>query len=434
MKRLVAGVIALLVLGALAHAYSAGPAEKPAGDRDEPAAPPPAGFGFGMDAASIALQQRAGAAPDYGTFWVGPWTLESGWGGPRSHLDAMRGAGVTPAIHYYYWGDDISPRCIEDGCWSDLHRTHKDQAGWQQVAEGLVKVLESQMQGEPVVILLETEFNKNGIADYPAFDTLLAEKARYFRTHYPNARIVLPFGDWDRPKWSSFDESMAASDYAGIQGMRGSTRHSESHYLDLYTSTLSGVRTLHRTFGKPVFITDIALSSYPEPDYATHQATALARFMTGTTALHEAGAEALLYRAWTDDPRKNTANWFGIAERHWGLTHPDGTPKPAAQVWIEGVQTVRAGSPPAPPEVHSTSFRVSSNVNTWWVEVWVDSTRPVDSVAVRIDDGPWTALRATDWGSWARSVHAPEGAGVVFRATHGDGSHTHSAPQSWLSA
>src|ERR1044072_5115183 len=82
---------------------------------------------FGMDAGSVAAQSAAGAKPDYGTFSVGPWTLTSGWGGPDAQLDAMRSAGVTPAIHFYYWGDDISPTCLENGCWSSLHNTQKEQ-------------------------------------------------------------------------------------------------------------------------------------------------------------------------------------------------------------------------------------------------------------------------------------------------------------------
>jgi len=42
---------------------------------------------------------------------------------------AMQNAGVTPALHFYYWGDDISPSCVENGCWSTLHNAQKTRAG-----------------------------------------------------------------------------------------------------------------------------------------------------------------------------------------------------------------------------------------------------------------------------------------------------------------
>src|SRR6185369_7264513 len=69
--------------------------------------PPP--VAFGMDAASASAQAAAGVKPDYGTMWIGPWTLSSGWGGPDDTMARLKAAGVTPAVHLYYWGDDISP-------------------------------------------------------------------------------------------------------------------------------------------------------------------------------------------------------------------------------------------------------------------------------------------------------------------------------------
>src|SRR5687767_4387922 len=117
---------------------------------------------FGMDANSVAAQTAAGVKPDYGTFWLGPWTLTSGWGGPDGQMTNMRNAGVTPAIHFYYWGDDISPNCVQYGCYSSLHNAQKDQAGWQKLAEQLVAHLNAKMGGQPVLIFMETEFNKGG--------------------------------------------------------------------------------------------------------------------------------------------------------------------------------------------------------------------------------------------------------------------------------
>src|SRR5689334_20750172 len=77
--------------------------------QSQPTTAPSTPMLFGMEASSVSMQTAAGVKPDYGTFWIGPWTLGSGWGGPDASLTNMKNAGVTPAIHFYYWGDDISP-------------------------------------------------------------------------------------------------------------------------------------------------------------------------------------------------------------------------------------------------------------------------------------------------------------------------------------
>src|SRR5688572_21268779 len=93
---------------------------------------------FGMEASAIDPQKAAGVAADYGSIWVGPWTLQyGGWNGPDAELQKMSAAGVTPAIHFYYWGDDISPSCVENGCWSSLHNAHKNRAGWEALGQQL---------------------------------------------------------------------------------------------------------------------------------------------------------------------------------------------------------------------------------------------------------------------------------------------------------
>jgi hypothetical protein len=305
---------------------------------------------FGMGADSIAAQTAAGVKPDYGTFWIGPWTINS-WGGPDAHLDQMRSAGVTPAIHFYYWGDDITPSCIENGCWSSLHNAQKDKAHWQVLAQQLVDHLNTKMQGKPVLILVETEFNKGGASTYEPLDGYLAEKANFFHREYPAARVVVPFGNWDSGNWGNFDRFAAASDAIGLQGMRASTKNSLTSYMGLYDATLTGTKKLQTLFGKPVILDDLALSSYPEPEYLQYQKDAIGKFFTGLPALKASGVEAIIYRSWLDAPNMNLANYFGEAERHWGFQHASskgGAIKPAAQVWVDGVKAERGPPNQAP--------------------------------------------------------------------------------------
>ena len=304
---------------------------------------------FGIDAPSMNAQMSAGVKPDYATFWVGPWTLKSGWGGPGADLDAMRAAGVTPAIHFYYWGDDISQSCLENGCWSSLHNAQKNKAGWNQLADQLIAQLNQHMGGQPVLIFVETEFNKGDVQTYEPLDGYLTTMINRLNAGYPAAETVLALGNWNANAWSTWDRAAAASDMVGIQGMRGSTHETGSAYTNLYDVTLNGATRAHNQFGRPVILHDIALSSYPASSYDAMQASGWKAFFDGLPALRAAGVEGIIARAWFDDPYMNLANYYGEAERHWGFVDPrTNTAKASASVWLDGIKAERALGTPAP--------------------------------------------------------------------------------------
>jgi hypothetical protein len=428
---------------ALSHAFVlallAGSALLAAQPADATAAP----VLFGMDAGSVSSQAAAGAKPDYGTMWIGPWTLSSGWGGPDGQMSALKSQGVTPAIHFYYWGDDISPSCVESGCWSSIHNTWKDRSRWQTLGDQLGSHLNSKMGGAKAVVFLESEFNKKGIATYEPFDGYLADMAYRLKAAYPNAVIVLGFGNWGAGDWHNFDRAAAASQMVGLQGMRASTKDSAWSYDNLYSATLSGVKTLSGLFHKPVMLTDIALSSYPEPDYLTRQRDDLQKFFGGMQALRDNGVQGILYRSWSDAPGMSTANYYGEAERHWGVARSDGSQKAAAAVWVAGVKAVRSGTTgtsssaaTAQPAATSSStfsatFTPKAVGNDWWVETKVSSSQGIAKVEARLNSGAWTALPRTDWGSYADGLHAPNGTPVQFRVTSTGGATATSATYTW---
>ncbi|HUR24889.1 MAG TPA: PKD domain-containing protein, partial [Candidatus Thermoplasmatota archaeon] len=339
MNALAKALLSVVALGALLLAVPA-----PAASQSPPTtAPSP--LAFGMTAGAVAAQTAAGVKPEYGTFWIGPWTLSSGWGGPDGQMTAMKNAGVTPAIHHYYWGDDISQSCLENGCYSSLHKANKNKEGWQQLTDQLIVHLNSQMQGKPVLIFLETEFNKGSVATYEPLDGYLAEKAKQIKAGYPNAQVVMALGNWGQSSWGTWDRTAAASDFVGIQGMRGSTRQSATDYATLYEKTLEGAKVAQAKFAKPVFLQDIALSTYPEPQYLKLQTDEMKDFFAHTAELKAAGVKAIIYRSWVDTPTMDTANYYGEAERHWGLSWAgNNTLKPAGKVWVDGVKADRAGS------------------------------------------------------------------------------------------
>ncbi|MGQ0536223.1 MAG: hypothetical protein ACT4PT_09135, partial [Methanobacteriota archaeon] len=295
-------------LGLLAALLLAGLPSPVPGAAAAPAASP---LKFGMDVASVADQTNAGVAPDYGSFWVGVWNEKSGWGWVDTNLDRLRAAGVTPMVQFYYWGDDISSSCVENGCWSSLHGAQKTRAGWDKLADGFTARLTARMNGAPVVIILESEFNKGTAQGYEPMDGYLAAMAERLRAGYPQATVVLGFGNWNYPGWAMWDRAAAASDAIGVQGMRGSTRDSLSAYLALSDALVAGAQAAQRTFGKPVFIDDVALSSYPEPTWADHQATAMSEIAGRIPDLAAAGVFGMVYRSFRDSPNMDPANYYG---------------------------------------------------------------------------------------------------------------------------
>lgn len=301
---------------------------------------------FGMDAASAQEQRDAGVPPDYGTLWVGVWNLKSGWQGTTSTLERLIGDGIVPAIQFYYWGDDLSAGCLKNGCDSKIHQTFKSREGWQQLASQLAQELEEHAAGAPVLIMIETEFNRADVARDNMLDAYLAEKARYFKEAYPAAEIVLPLGAWNFNAWETWHEAARESDYIGIQAIRGATRHNDAAYLGVANWTADAITKAHDLFGKPIILHDIALSSFPEPDYVLAQAEALASIFNRLPEFKQWGVEAILYRSWMDSTTADTRNYFGRAEQHWGLAWPRGAlNKPAADVWIAGVLAERTDLP-----------------------------------------------------------------------------------------
>ena len=319
----------------------------PPGPPAPPSPPPPSTpMRFGLDAGSLALQLEQGVQPDYATIWIGPWNLEKGWRDPALQLAALRAANVTPAIHLYYWGDDISPACLESGC------KGKSVAGWDALAAGLVDHLHGALGGAPVLVVLETEFNKAPVARHEPLDALLAEKARALKEAYPAARVVLGIGGWYPPAWETWDRAAAASDAVGVQAMAGTPPAGRAP--DLFDGTLAGARRLRELFGKPIVLQDIAAPSGPAPATPATQAETLVPFVANLAALKAEGVDTLLYRSFPDNPAA-PAGYFGEAERHFGLALPGtGDLKPSGEAWVEAMRLERGeaggrgGGPPGP--------------------------------------------------------------------------------------
>lgn len=352
--------VGLLGFGLAEEAPEAMPSLEPMAAEPTPPRPEdlPAATGmrFGIDASSIDRFAQQAGAPDYATVWVGKWNLDHGWRDTTAALQSIRAQGATPAVHFYYWGDDMGRTCLWEGC------NGKSQAAWQSLAEDLVAHLQADLQGGPALIILESEFNKDGVHLDEGLDQLLAEKAAYLKAGYPAAQVVLGLGNWYPSAWATWDRAAAASDYVGVQALAGSTHDSPEEVVELADETLEGVRMARSLFGKPVIVQDVAISSYPEPDHLETQAEAVARFAKTLPALRQEGVEAVLYRAFLDAPNMNLANHYAEAERHWGLAwHDTGELKPAGATWLAAILKARAS--PAVPDGQSANATVDATAS-----------------------------------------------------------------------
>jgi hypothetical protein len=405
-----------------------------------PGAAPP--MRFGMDPDSVAFLAAHGAKPDYAAYWAGTWNERAGWSYLGTIADQLADQGVVPLVHWYYWGGDISPRCIDHGCWGG--GVWKSQAKWNEGAVQLAKALHQGLRGRPGVVVLETEFNKNGVGAHEPFDGYLAKHTRIFRQHAPEVQLVLGFGNWKPEQWGTFDKAAAAVDMVGFQTMRGSTRDSLGSYLGAVDAIKAATVRLEAEFGKPVLLHDLALSSHWMPQWGREQEREVRELFHRLGELRAAGLAGIVYRGLDDDPGFTTKEYYGVAERHFGLRDAKGAWKPALDDWIGGVKAVRGswrGPAPDPgprgdssgdapgPEGAAASFGPRAVGNPWWVEVRVEDYA-AHRVEARVGSGAWRELGATPWGSWAASFPVPPGAAVQFRA-HGPDGPALSQPVAW---
>ena len=295
---------------------------------------------FGFDAKSVGRARGLGMPVTYGSTWAGAWNQKWGWNGVEEDLRAANAAGAIPVIQWWYWGDDISPDCVERGCKDRYQGVQKDKATWSrlsnELADLIVRVGGADAQA---LVVIETEFNKNGIENYEPFDGYLEEQAAIL--HRRGLRVVVGFGNWGQSQWKNFDRAVASADLLGTMALQSSVRDA-STYLSGAGRLIAAAQYFRDTFAKPTFVTDFAFSSYPEPSYANDQDTVVREIFSRINELRAAGVQGMVWRMLSDDPAFDTSNYHGEAERHWGLLHADGTPKPAFLPFLNGMLDARS--------------------------------------------------------------------------------------------
>jgi hypothetical protein len=292
---------------------------------------------FGIDVASAGKTADKSLPMTYASIWAGSWIQKSGWGGIETQLKSAKANGLVPVIQWWYWGDDINPKAVEDGCWDARQAVRKDKATWyrlsNELAERIVRVMGPDSQA---LVVVEPEFNKNGIETYQPFDAMLAEQVDIFHKK-GNIKVGIGVGNWAREYWSTFAGAVAKSDFVGAQLLQSSIRDAAT-YLNAVDTLITGAGYLQGNFDKPCLIIDLALSSYPQAKYEGYQAAVVKELFARLPELKKVGVRGVIWRQLTDDPKFDTSNYHGVAERFWGLLNADGTPKAAFEQFVHGIQ------------------------------------------------------------------------------------------------
>jgi hypothetical protein len=297
---------------------------------------------FGVHVDSLATADRYSVPVNFGVFWMGSWTQKYGWGYAEQNLAAAKARGLTPVVHWWYWGDDISPDCVERGCQDPRQGVWKDRATWYRMTRELAAVIGKTMQGAETIVIVETEFNKGGIEHYEPFDGYLLDQIVELH-RIPGVKVVVGFGNWGLSHWARFDRAAAAADLVGTQLLRSSVRDA-STYQQAVDTLVSGVAHLNNTFRKPSLVIDLALSSYPSAEYEAHQEAVVRTLFQRAGELQALGATGIVWRAIVDDASMDTSNYHGMAERHWGFVRSDGSEKPAFRPFIDGMRAAAAAA------------------------------------------------------------------------------------------
>jgi hypothetical protein len=186
---------------------------------------------------------------------------------------------------------------------------------------------------------VENEFNQGGIGTYEPFDAYLEDQINAL--HQRNLTAAIEFGNWDQKYWKNFDRAVGAADVLGAMALQSSVRDSKT-YLSGADMLLQAARYYQAAFNKPVMVTDFGFSSYPEPSYANDQDTVIREIFSRIDEFRAAGVQGMIWRMLSDDPKFDTSNYHGEAERHWGLLHSGGGAKPAFQPFLNGMLEQKA--------------------------------------------------------------------------------------------
>jgi hypothetical protein len=336
-KRLAAGLCLLLGLACAGPAGEFGGDESAVRPRSLPGSPVRllAGVGDRIESHPLEPDLRwlaEARAHDLPTDLFQIWLPRDWWRhwSPGDELQRMADEGTVPVVVHYFFGDGISRQRV---------LAQRDE--WHASLRRLGRAI--RIDG-PVLVVLEPEFNddppagESRITDWPGFAGELAEAVRIVRDGAPNALVGVCAGDFspDRNLQRVLEPVAHRLDFLAYQEMRAasSSEAAAPGYLDVGQSAVDYARYLQQSFGKPILLAYVAVSSWG--GWEKRQAEALAGLARERRSLRRAGVFGVVYFQLRDDPEHE--GYFGPAEKHFGLLDARGREKPAAAAFRELVR------------------------------------------------------------------------------------------------
>ena len=233
--------------------------------------------------------------------------------------------GYVPIFIFYWFADDISPSFV---------KKHKKE--YFQTLKRFSKYLQK-IKGKKIVIL-NPEFNENGIVNSREFDLLQINSIFLIKKENPDALVGICLGDfgdysviWDEKNWKLYKPSMLYSakiaDFIAFQEMRALNKNSTEEILDVPLRALAFATYLHKTYKKPTFLAYLAISSYGKNGEKIQKK--VMREFKKLLPLFRASADLMGVNLFhfIDFPKHN--GYFGKAEKFFGIKKANGKPKPA---------------------------------------------------------------------------------------------------------
>lgn len=273
-------------------------------------------------------------APEYGfkptslTHWITRLTQWK-WESPQ-RLQACHRAGFTPVVSYWYFGDEITPKYVQEN----------KEKYFEDIEKHLIPYLQSVPE---VTVLLEPEFNKNGIERWPEWNNVASKAIKMIKDAVPGAHVGLILGNWSGADNQAFYDlirpAVMLSDFVGFQDMvstfETSIMFDPAHHPAQRSIQLA--KSLSEEFNKPLYIGYLAFSSYRGWD--EKQASFLHQINKNMPIYAALGVFGIGYFSLFDDREHH--GWFSEAEYHFGLLKVNGEQKLAARVWQQLESDIR---------------------------------------------------------------------------------------------
>ncbi|TKB53006.1 tetratricopeptide repeat protein [Ferrimonas aestuarii] len=282
------------------------------------------------------------------TLWI---TRHSDWGWLQPDLlKAASRAGYTPVIAFWYFGDEISPEFV------DQHR----QAYLDTLSQKLLPLIKDLPQA---YLLLEPEFNKNGISDWAGWPKLMKTSFALIRQHAPNTKAALVLGDWQPlgQQQPLVDEVVAMGDFTASMLMI--SPHTElahqSPDWSPWVRTLRLSQQLNKRFNKPYMLAYAALPS--EPRWQQRQAIELEKLKRLLPALQHQQLFSINWFNATDNPQQQ--GWFAESEPYFGLFDIHHQPKAALRAFKHLGPITSASA--TVTDVSQSSHRLEIEFDSW---------------------------------------------------------------------